>query len=327
MKAFITIALLLFCVSAFAQKQNVYYYKNNGTEVFSPDSADYIQVIREPDSGSTLYKVLEYYKNKKPKSIGTSSIIHPVRLEESNLNYYANGKRKTVLNYHKGRLTGKQYYFYPNGRLFQELQYSADNTQDNDYQIITVADTTGAAYVTNGEGYYKKYNDSFSVITEEGPVKKGLRDSIWKGTDEELKITFIEKYNSGNLIEGTSTDSLNKQVKYTGSRIKPLQYKDGLKSFNTYLLKNLRAPFSYNNEGAQYEVALSFKVNPDNTLTDFVVLKSGGKALDKDFEKLCKATAKNWIPEERYGRPVSARYTTENMVLTTFSRTSTVRRF
>ena len=319
MKAFITIALLLFCVSAFAQKQNVYYYKNNGTDVFSPDSADYIQVIREPDSGSTLYKVLEYYKNKKPKSIGTSSIIHPVRLEESNLNYYANGKRKTVLNYHKGRLTGKQYYFYPNGRLFQELQYSADNTQDNDYQIITVADTTGAAYVTNGEGYYKKYNDSFSVITEEGPVKKGLKDSIWKGTDEELKITFIEKYNCGNLIEGTSTDTSNIQVKYAGARISPLQYQDGLDMFNRFINKNLRSPEHSNIK--QFQVSVRFVVYPNNTLGNFRIIKSGGNEMDKILIKLCNSTSANWTPERKYGRPVPAQFETPTFVITVLTGT------
>lgn len=299
MKTLFTFVFLIGFVGAFAQKQNVYLYKNDGTEVSSPDSADYMQIVREPDSGSVLYKVFEYYKNRNTKSVGTSSTVHPVTLEESSIGYYSNGKRKTLLNYRKGRLTGKQFYFYPNGHLFQELLYTADEEQNDNYQIITVADTAGKLWVTNGEGYYKKYNEAFTLIIEEGPVKKGIRDSVWKGTDEALKVTFNEHYHLGNLIEGVSTDSSNKQFKYSAFRIKPLQYKDGLKSFYTYLTHNLRAPASYNKSSTQYEAAISFFVNPNKTLTDFVIIKSGGvKNLIKILKNFVKKRLKTGSPKK-----------------------------
>jgi hypothetical protein len=44
-------------------KMNVYFLKNDGRYVSTRDSADYIRAVTEPDSGSTLYNVAEFYLN------------------------------------------------------------------------------------------------------------------------------------------------------------------------------------------------------------------------------------------------------------------------
>ena len=45
---------------SFAQRQNVYYLKNNGRYVSIRDSADYVRIVREPDSASVMYNVFEF---------------------------------------------------------------------------------------------------------------------------------------------------------------------------------------------------------------------------------------------------------------------------
>jgi antitoxin component YwqK of YwqJK toxin-antitoxin module len=315
MKILFTCLFTLSILQAFAQKQNVYYLKNSGIEVALPDSADYTRIVREPDSGSVLYKVFEYYKTKKVKFLGTSSTIYPLTLEGLCINYYANGKRKNALNYHKGKLTGAQFYNHPNGRLFQELLYANTNPDnpDGNYQIITVADSAGAPLVTAGNGYYKRYNETYTFIAEEGFVKNGLRDSLWKGIDQSLKLTFSEKYKLGHLIEGTFTDSLNKKGNYSENRIIPLQYKDGVDNFYRFINRNLRAPM-YSNS-TRFEVSVQFIVNPNKTLSNFQIIKSGGKELNDSIIKLCKSTAVNWIPEKKYGIPVPAQFKTVLFVI------------
>lgn len=60
---------------SFAQKQNIYFLKNDGREVKLKDSADFIRIIQEPDSGSTNFKVLEFYPDNSRKFIGEASLV------------------------------------------------------------------------------------------------------------------------------------------------------------------------------------------------------------------------------------------------------------
>ena len=57
---YFTCLLFLSCWT-FAQKQNVYFLKNDLLLVSNKDSDDFIRIVREPEEGSKLYVVLEYY--------------------------------------------------------------------------------------------------------------------------------------------------------------------------------------------------------------------------------------------------------------------------
>lgn len=78
------------CLNSFAQRQNIYLLKNNGRYVTERDSADYTRIVREPDSGTVLYNVLEYYLDGNPKLIGKSSEVDPIKLEGMTISYYPN---------------------------------------------------------------------------------------------------------------------------------------------------------------------------------------------------------------------------------------------
>src|ERR1700712_1289985 len=114
MKFLSTLTALLFTTLCFAQRQNVYFLKNNGKYVAVRDSADYVRVVREPDSASVLYKVFEFYLNGKPKLIGHSEKIDPPKYEGQCLSYYASGVKKSITNYKDGLKVGSEYEFYPN---------------------------------------------------------------------------------------------------------------------------------------------------------------------------------------------------------------------
>ena len=61
--------MLLFFVGNAQKKQNVYLIKNNGKEVKIRDSADFVRIIEEPDSGEVYFNLKEYYKDGKLKSV------------------------------------------------------------------------------------------------------------------------------------------------------------------------------------------------------------------------------------------------------------------
>ncbi len=60
------------------------------------DSADYIRVVSEPDSGSTLYNVFEFYPNGVKKLTGKSSTIDPQKYEGACIRYYKAVRSKAL---------------------------------------------------------------------------------------------------------------------------------------------------------------------------------------------------------------------------------------
>src|SRR6201996_6216821 len=112
MKFSLIALFILAFVPAFAQKQNVYFLKNNGTYVNDRDSADYIRIVREPDSASTLYNVLEFYPNGKKKLIGKSSRIDPPNYQGTCMTFDKNGRKKEIQNFKNNLPAGMQYEYF-----------------------------------------------------------------------------------------------------------------------------------------------------------------------------------------------------------------------
>src|SRR5476651_1804524 len=118
---------LLYFGSASAQKRNIYLFKNSGRQVEVRDSADYMRIVTEPDSGSTLYNVVEYYVNNKPKLVGKSTKFAFLSLEGQCATYYPSGKKHEVADYKNGIRDGDSYEYYPNGKLYTHKHYMPGN--------------------------------------------------------------------------------------------------------------------------------------------------------------------------------------------------------
>lgn len=316
MKPFYIISLFLVTVTgAFAQRQNVYFIKNNGKYVDTRDSADYIRVVREPDSASTLYNVFEYYPNGSQKLIGKSSKINPPQFEGQCVSYYANGKRQSIVVYKNGVKAGDDMEFYPNGRLYAQFSFPLNNTnrvstvngRSGNFMIIAERDSLGNALVTDGNGYYKGYNDKFTYIEEEGPVKNGKRDGQWKGDFENIGTTFTETYNDGQLVNGTSTNKEGKVNTYTKSRWVSPQFKGGIPGFSSFLSNNTKYPDDARRNGVEGTVILGFVVEKDGGLTEIKVSKSVAPVLDAEAVRVLSNSPK-WIPGTQFGQPVRVLY-------------------
>lgn len=312
MKSFLLTSLFLFIASlCLAQRQNVYFLKDNGKYVAVRDSADYVRIVREPDSGTVLYNVLEFYLNGNKRLISKSSAIDPPKYEGISVGYYPNGKKHTIINYKKGSKVGESYEFYPNGKLYIELSYPDNNDIYNDfndnYLIKENADSLGNALVTDGNGYCKFYDDKFTYIQEEGPVKDGKRNGEWKGISEKPKITFTETYNNGVLVTGTAIGEDGKSVTYTKSRAVPPQFKGGYQGFGRYLGNNIKYPDYAREQNIQGQVILSFVVEKNGELTEIKVNKSVDPGLDAEAVRVLKESPK-WLPGTRFGKPVRVIY-------------------
>ncbi|SDI62073.1 TonB family protein [Mucilaginibacter sp. P25] len=313
MKPLFTITLfLLITTGAYAQRQNVYFIKNNGKYVGIRDSADYIRVVREPDSASTLYNVFEFYANGTQKLIGKSSKINPPQFEGQCVTYYANGKKQSVISYKNGVKAGEDMEFYPNGRLYAQFSYPEDNKdrtadRSGNYLIIANKDSLGNDQVSEGNGYFKGYDNKFGYVEEEGPVKGGKRDGQWKGDFQDFKTTFTEIYDNGGLISGTATTKEGKVNTYLKSRGVPPQFKGGLERFGRFLSNNIKYPDDALRKGIEGTVVLSFVVEKDGTLTDIKVSKSVAPIIDDEAVRVLNNSPK-WVPGTQFGVPVRVRY-------------------
>jgi len=311
MRSILITALLFIATSTcFAQRQNVYFLKNNGEYVQNRDSADYIRVVREPDSSSTLYNVFEYYPNGRQKLIGKSSVIDPPKFEGTCIRYYANGSKQLVSNYKGGQLIGNEYEFYPNGKPYKVGKYTEDinhNVAIHNYQITAEYDSLGTALVTDGNGYYRGFDSKFKSIIDEGNLKDGKRDGQWKGKDLDLHVSYIETYVNGNLISGVSVGKEGDSVKYSKIRSVEPAYKGGLKAFYGYLGRNIHYPDYEKTHNIQGKVIASFVVEKDGSITDVKIVSHVTVNIDDEATRVIKESPK-WIPGTEYGRKVRVQY-------------------
>jgi TonB family protein len=313
MKLLLT-TLFIFAISfGFGQqkKRNIYFLKNNGLYVTLRDSADYFRIVTEPDSGSTLYNVAEYYKDGKKKLIGKSSAIDPPVFEGQYARFYSNGRRQITANYKRGLEVGLEYYFYPNGKLYTMKEYPDNDDKYNDFTnnflIKANYDSLGTALIENDNGYFKGYDDKFTYINEEGGVKNGKRDGLWKGNFKTFSVTFSENYKDGELINGTATFDDGNTAAYTKTRGTPPQFKGGLEAFSSYLGSNIQYPTDARENNIEGTVVLSFIVEKDGKVSDVKVSKSVSPSVDAEALRVIKNSSR-WIPGTQFGRNVRVIY-------------------
>lgn len=296
------------------KKQNIFFRKNNGRFVNERDSADYIIIISEPDTGTKLFTAEEYYKNGKRKFLGKSSKSEYIAAEGQCISYYTNGNKKSLVMYKEGKPDGICYYFYPNGKIYISKEFHVTEAKGNsitgdinsDYLIKDCADSTGKVIATDGKGYFIGYDEDFKYIEEQGPVNNGKRDSTWTGGDVKAKIKFTERYADGKLISGTSTDSTGTIYNYTQRMIAP-QYTGGAKALYQYLGTHIKYPYNAKENNVQGVVMLGFVIKKDGNLKDVKVIRSAGADLDKEALRVLNSS-KGWQPAIYYGKPVNIYY-------------------
>src|ERR1700761_7456428 len=297
MKATFTLALVFALSACFAQKQNVFFFKNDGTSVSKKGDADYYRVVQEPDAGSDLFNVYEYYANGQKKLIGKSSTVSPLLYQGQVASFFPNGKRQQLATYKDDKLTGLLYEYYPNGKIYSVKDYSLQpvNYKDNKYRIVTCLDSTGKTLVNNGEGYYMGYDSAFKYIAEEGVVKNGLRDGAWKGKDATVKVTYTEHYDNGTLLTGTAIDEAGNKHEYQ-QRFVTAYYRKGPVALHQFLqnsFNSLRDDVVSNLNGTAF---ISFVIIPGGKVDHVDVANSADESVTTDLKRIIGMSAKGWEP-------------------------------
>ncbi len=313
LKVLVPIICSVFCVTqGLAQRQNSHFYNKRGEIVDTRDSASFIRMITDPDSGSHLYRVFEYYLNGKPKLTGYSSSFNFMVLEGQCVKLFPNGKRQQIANYKEGLPFGDEYNYFPNGKVYSHIQYVSDEKNAekdvNNFLIKACLDSTGNALVTNGYGYYIGYDDDFKSVFEEGNINSGLKEGNWKGVVKIEEDSFVIKeiYQNGKMISGQSVGKDGQIVNYTKRNVLP-EFKGGIMAFYNYLGKNLKYPVYARDHNISGKVYTSFTVEKDGSLINLRALASPSEDLAVECIRVINESQK-WMPGLKFGRQVRSQF-------------------
>lgn len=179
----------------------------------TPDKYVYTRVITNYSQKSVRYVVTDFYRNGRKRMTGATLDRDILKKDGEFVYYYNNGSKERVINYADDHKVGKEFSWYDNKNIKSEKENSWNSTTKTSQTLIrNFWNKDNEQTVSNGEG---EYEDSDEFITEKGSVKNGLKEGVWKGTDLLNKISFVENYEKGVLISGTSMDENNVKHSYS----------------------------------------------------------------------------------------------------------------
>jgi TonB family protein len=299
--------------STFAQKkQNIYYFNQQDVEVTNPDSSYYSRVIQEPDSGSTFFNLIEFYKDRKVKSRGKVSEFNPnLIFQETLVRNFPNGKKASISTFKNGVLTGSEYLYFESGVLKEERFYLENKEKTYNpkriiYKTVSIHDTAGQNFLDeNGSGLV-------NIEEENGDWQKaiylnGLKTGVWESYNKKENETYTDVYQDGLYISGKTTKANGEIISYQEIEKLP-EFKGGLSAFGRFLGENLRYPPDAARDGIQGRIYISFIVEKDGTFSELKIAKGVRQDLDDEALRVVKLSP-IWNPALKRGITQKTSYT------------------
>ncbi|TDQ09404.1 energy transducer TonB [Pedobacter metabolipauper] len=315
---FIICFVCAFGVSQAQKRQNVYFLKNSGKIVEVKDSADFIRIVQEPDSGAIHFNLKEYYINDKVKTIGTVSKFEPALVYEGTLVCYnEQGKKEATVNYRAGKLVGLGYLFYPTGALKRVVDYDVNKLNDKpgvsgtgtpmEFRLDYFADSLGNVIVKDGNGHFteKTTSKSGDRFVEEGDYLNGLKNGQWTMKNATGTYWYTEKFDNGKFISGESFKD-GQTYSYRTMESFPM-FKGGAEAFYKFLGRTIKYPREAEKQRIGGKVVLSFVVEKDGALSDIQILQGVYPSIDEEALRVVRLSPK-WNPGTQHGVPIRVKY-------------------
>ncbi|WP_186461746.1 energy transducer TonB [Mucilaginibacter pallidiroseus] len=196
------------------------------------------------------------------------------------MEYYHNGKRKSIRNYNRGIQIEDELTYYPNGKLYTIKTYL-----NNAVSLNTCYDSLGVLMAENGNGNWVDFDDEF-LVKEEGIVINGKKDGVWRHTHNVSgNIYYDNGVESHPDIEANFVGGHNKLDAYLNRAIK------------------FRYQGSYNNKHGR--LMMTFRVEKDGAITNAKIIRN----VDLEFDKIALESLQRmpkWSPTKFRGQPVSS---------------------
>jgi len=306
MKKHYLITFLFFIpILLFSQKSTdkIVYFDSIWKET-TKENHEYYRIIKDYYTDKDLYEIKDYYKSGVLQMEGTSKTKDGNNKEGEYIFYYKNGTKKTVENYFKGRVQGKYLEWYENGGPKLEGEYIQNEKGFNsDFKMYQFWNSQKKHLVIDGNGMYEE-NENDKLV--KGKVVNGLKDGVWKGTDNKSKYQYTDIYKKGEFISGKNIDSSGVEHEYKVLELRAMP-KKGIQDFYNYVGKN----FTKTKEAIQNKISgklfVTFIIDKDGKIVEPKVIKSLGYGLDEEAIRVI-TSYENWIPGEQRGVNVRVLY-------------------
>jgi TonB family protein len=266
---------------------------------------EYYRVIKNYNSMSNRFKVMDYYKSGTLQMEGNFEDREANNRTGKFVYYYKNGNKETEENYEKSKLVGKFSRWYENGTQKLEGEYiEVKDAAVNKFKINQFWDSDSKQTVIDGNGFCSL---DIKKFFSKGAVKNGYNDGVWTGHDDNFKYSFTENYQDGKLISGVSIDENKIEHQYDKLEISPEPSK-GMNDFYHYIGNTFKTTKESGENNITGKVMASFVVEKDGSLVDIKIVKSLGYGLDEELVRVLK-NARKWKAGIIRGITVRVSYT------------------
>lgn len=302
-KYLLTLSLSIsFIYSTKAQSERdtiVFYVKNDGKVVNSKEAADYVLLIlpETPGEKEKLYPVLSFYPDGKRKMIATSSVRSiNFRFEGTQMMFFPNGKRSSVTTYKKGVPVNEEVSYYPNGKVYNRKKFQGYQTL-----LIECRDSTGILLAENGNGKWIEFDESFTNIVAQGPVKNGLMEGLWYRNRGRVVYTrgVPDRYTMN--FTPVSRKLLPEEMVFVQKDSSTL-YISRLDSLQKLIYKNINFEDVKQDIGKQ--LYIGFFIEKDGSFSDFNTFLSSSEGLNEKLKAIINLTAPWRAPLKNIRSPV-----------------------
>ena len=219
-----------------------------------------------------------------------------VEFEGPCIQFFANGKKKSIINYDDGRQLGEATYYYPSSGIYAIKEYQ----EYGNVYLKKCVDSAGHIIADNGKGHWIDYDPGMERITMQGDIDNGKPQGKWSGRVNDT-LTVNMNYVNGELQKGLSTASSGKSYSFTKESMFP-KFKGGIESFYKFLAQNIRMPPSMVKSRVGGKVFISFMVEKDGSLSNFITEKGLlDKAAEKEAIRVIALSSGMWKPALKYG--------------------------
>ena len=222
------------------------------------------------------------------------------------LEYFENGKIKSIENYIDDKENGEQKEFYENGKLRKYRFYLNGklNGEQKDFYINENLQLLENWKNGKKNGEWKSYFEN-GKLSGTGNYYEDWKDGEWKYYYENGKIMKLENYKASSTFELNNKSNENDKI-FTKLDV-DASYPGGEGSWRRYLSNNLNLDVA-KNEGAPsgiYTVIVRFIVAKDGSISDVVPETSHGYGMEQESVRAIKKSGK-WTPAIENGRNVTA---------------------
>lgn len=288
-----TILFIIMGIQTFAQSYEK-FYDHNWKEC-QPSDARFYSIVTKTDSGwlrkdyfatlkslqmSGLYEdetckiengeFRYYYGNRNPEFIG--KYVHKKK-EGQWLSYHYNGMMNDSSFYVNGKRVGTSIGWYPNGYIYDSL----------------ILDKNGKGVIY---GWFDNGNPGYVGKYSEGEKK----DGIWKYFHKNGKLSSLETYKDGKIIDRKYYNEEGGEVKDTTTKEIESSFTGGKEGWMKYLVKNLKYPSKYTIKNTnRASVTVTFTVNEDGKVENVFPSTPFYPEFDNSAMEVIK-NSPDWIP-------------------------------